>query len=58
MHIQRQGSMISLDQYTYLNKVLEHCDMQNAHPVSTPLPAEYHVLPNTESPDSELHSHF
>ncbi|TBU37087.1 hypothetical protein BD309DRAFT_839482, partial [Dichomitus squalens] len=30
-----------LDQCAYLEKVLEHCNMSNARPAPTPLPAGY-----------------
>jgi len=41
MRIGRAGQSIFLDQAQYLQTVLEHCGMQNAKAVPTPLPAGY-----------------
>jgi len=47
-----------LDQCTYLQKVIEHCDMLNAKSASTPLPAGYYATKNTEPVDADLRSRF
>ena len=58
MHITRKCSKIHLDQCAYLEKVLQCCGMQNAHPVSTPLPAGYKPVPNTGMVDPALRSKY
>ena len=39
-------------------KVIKHCGMLNAKSASTPLPAGYYAIKNTEPVDAELHSRF
>ena len=48
MCIHQNGCKISIDQYAYLNTILQHCGMANAKSVPTPLPAGYYPMPNTE----------
>jgi hypothetical protein len=41
MKITREGSKIHLDQYAYLEAVLERCGMKDSKKAATPLPAGY-----------------
>jgi hypothetical protein len=50
----RRDGKIYLDQRDYLKKVIEHCGMQNAKLVPTPLPAGYVPVPNNGPVDPEL----
>jgi len=54
MRITHKGCTIHLDQWTYLQKVVECCGMLNAKSASTPLLAGYYATKNTEPVDVEL----
>jgi hypothetical protein len=41
MHIRHKDSKIYLNQSTYLQKVIEHFNLQNVKPAPTPLPKDY-----------------
>ena len=58
MRITQKGSKISIDQCTYLEKVLERCGMQNAKSALTPLPAGYVPSPSETSATTELRSRY
>ena len=58
MRIQRNGSKILIDQYAYLEKVLERFGMTNARSATTPLPQGYYPLFYNGQVDSEVWSHF
>ena len=46
MHSKRHGCKINIDQYTYLDKVIEHFELQNANFTPTPLPQGYYSICN------------
>jgi hypothetical protein len=50
----RHDGKIYLDQCDYLEKVIEHCGMQNAKSVPMPLPAGFVPVPNDGPVDTEL----
>ena len=58
MRIRRDGSKILIDQCAYLEKVLDRCQMINAKPAITPLPAGFFAAPNTETVNPELRRRF
>jgi len=58
MRITCKSRAIHLDQCAYLQKVIECCGMLNAKSTSTPLPAGYYAVKNTEPVDADLCSHF
>ena len=45
MHIRQKNGKIYLDQTAYLQKVIEHFNLQNAKPALTPLPEGYQPSP-------------
>jgi hypothetical protein len=58
MRITRTGNTIAIDQCAYLDKLLEHCGMQNANPAPTPLPGGYIPAPNQGEANTELRRRF
>ena len=58
MHIHQNGCKISINQYTYLNTVLQCCRMANVKSMPTPLPAGYYLMSNTELLNTVLQSRF
>ena len=58
MRIQRKGGKIYLDQTAYLQKVLQHFNVQNMKAVPTPLPEGYQPSPNTSEANPALRSRF
>jgi hypothetical protein len=54
MRITRKGQSISIDQCTYLDKLLERCGMTDAKSATTTLPAGYIPVPHTGNADPEL----
>ena len=58
MNIARDGSNIRIDQCAYLEKIIEHCGMQNTKSAPTPLPMEYMPMLNPKQSMPELCSHY
>jgi len=58
MRIRRKDDKIYLDQSVYLQKVIEHFNLQNAKPAPTPLPEGYQPSPATENTSATLHSKY
>ena len=58
MNITRNSSNIHIEQCTYLEKVIEHCGMQNAKPAPTPLLTGYMPALNPKQSTPELCSHY
>ena len=58
MRIKRKDGKIYLDQTTYLQKVLQQFNLQNANPTPTPLPEGYQPSPNTSHADPALRSKY
>jgi hypothetical protein len=58
MHIRRKDGKIYLDQSAYLQKVVEHFNLQNAKPAPTPLPEGYQPSPATENASATLRSKY
>ena len=58
MCIYWNGCKISINEWTYLDTVLQHCRMANAKSTPTPLPAGYYLMPNTEPLNTVLQSRF
>ena len=58
MRITWKGSKISIDQCTYLEKVLKQCGMQNAKSAPTPLPAGYVPSPSETKATTKLQSRY
>ena len=58
MHIKCDNGKIYLDKTTYLQKVLQHFDLQNAKLVPIPLPESYYPSINKSLPDPTLCSKF
>jgi hypothetical protein len=58
MRITNKGQSISIDQCTYLNKLLECYGMTDAKSATTPLPASYIPVPHTGSTNPELQRRF
>ena len=58
MRITRKDCKIHLDQCTYLEKVLQHCGMQNTKSAPTPLPTGYKPVVNTGTADPALQSKY
>ena len=58
MCIQRKNGKIYLDQIAYLQKVLQHFNIQNMKAVPTPLPEGYNPSPNMSPADPALQSKF
>jgi hypothetical protein len=56
--IRRVGQRIEIDQCAYLDKLLERCNMTNAKPASTPLPAGFMPAPWTGPVDEALCAHY
>jgi hypothetical protein len=56
--ITRKGQSISIDQCTYLDKLLERCGMTDAKSATMPLPARYIPVPHTGSTGPELQERF
>jgi hypothetical protein len=55
MCIRHKDSKIYLYQSTYLQKVIEHFNLQNAKPAPTPLPKGYQPSPMTENASATLY---
>jgi hypothetical protein len=58
MRITRKDGKIYLDQVAYLEKVLQHFDINNMCKVPTPLPEGYQPLPNKSPANPALCSQF
>src|SRR5216683_1295482 len=58
MRIRQKNGKIYLDQTTYLQKVIEHFNLQNAKPALTPLPKGYQPFPAKENASATLHSKY
>jgi hypothetical protein len=58
MRITWKGWCVYLDQCAYLEKVLKHCNMENAQFAPTPLPEGYISIPNDKPVDLTLWSRF
>jgi hypothetical protein len=58
MRIRRKDSKIYLDQSAYLQKVIEHFNLQNAKPALTPLPEGYQPSPAKENASATLCSKY
>ena len=52
MRIIKEGSMVNIDQCTYLDTVLERCGMQDAKSAATPLLARY--MPEAAAQDTTI----
>ncbi len=55
MHIRWKNGKIHLDQTAYLQKVIEHFNLQNVKPAPTPLPKGYQPSPAKENASATLH---
>ena len=58
MNIHQEGHCIYIDQWNYLDKVLECCEMINAKPTCTPLPQGYYPEKNDAPVNPEMQTHF
>ncbi len=58
MHIRQKNGKIYLDQTAYLQKVIEHFNLQNAKPAPTPLPEGYQPSPAKENASATLCSKY
>jgi hypothetical protein len=58
MCIKQSASKVSIDQRTYLTKVLQRFNMTNTKTAPTPLPMGYTLLENTAVPDSKLQTQY
>src|SRR6266853_6537919 len=58
MRIRWKNGKIYLNQTTYLQKVIEHFNLQNAKPALTPLPKGYQPSPAKENASATLHSKY
>ena len=58
MRIRRQGQRISIDQQSYLQKVLQSVGMTNAKPAPTPLPAGYQPEPAKSPATPQLRQRY
>jgi len=58
MRIRWKNGKIYLNQTTYLQKVIEHFNLQNAKPAPTPLPKGYQPSPAKENASATLHSKY
>jgi len=58
MCIRCKDGKIYLDQSTYLQKVIEHFNLQNAKPALTPLPEGYQPSLVKENASATLHSKY
>ena len=58
MRIQHKRNKILIDQSSYLKKVVERFEMQNAKAAPTPLPAGYISIVNQREVDPQLRSEF
>ena len=58
MNICQEGRCIYIDQWNYLNKVLECCRMINAKPTHTPLPQWYYPEKNNAPVNPEMQTCF
>jgi hypothetical protein len=58
MHIKQSASKVSIDQCTYLMKVLQQFNMTNTKTAPTPLPMGYTPLENTNALDSKLQTQY
>jgi hypothetical protein len=58
MHIRHKDGKIYLDQSTYLQKVIECFNLQNAKPAPTPLPEGYQPSPAKENASATLCSKY
>src|SRR6266851_2473904 len=58
MCIRQKDGKIYLNQTTYLQKVIEHFNLQNAKPALTPLPKGYQPSPVKENASVTLHSKY
>jgi hypothetical protein len=58
MHIRHKDGKIYLDQSTYLQKVIERFNLQNAKPALTPLPEGYQPSPAKENTSATLRSKY
>jgi hypothetical protein len=58
MCIRHKDGKIHLDQFTYLQKVIERFNLQNAKPASTPLPKGYQPSAVTENASATLCSKY
>ena len=58
MNIHREGRCIYIDQWNYLDKVLEHCGMINAKPARMPLPQGYYPEKNNAPVNPEMRTQF
>jgi len=58
MHIKHKNGKIYLNQSAYLQKVIEHFNLQNVKPAPTPLPKGYQLSPVMENASATLHSKY
>ena len=58
MNIHREGRCIYIDQWNYLDKVLEHCGMINAKSARMPLPQGYYPEKNNAPVNPEMRTQF
>ena len=58
MHIKHHGCKIDIDQYTYLNKIIECFELQNTNFTLTSLPQEYYPIHNNGPVNLALYIKF
>ncbi len=58
MCIRQKNGKIYLNQTAYLQKVIEHFNLQNVKPAPTPLPEGYQPSPAKENASATLYSKY